>query len=88
MSTHSSILVWKIPCSEEPGGLQSVGLQRVGRDGVHTHSHTQISGSLPERQEAAGTHPGDTDTGNSHFGGVFSTTWILALASAILESSP
>ena len=32
MATHSSILAWKIPWTEEPGGLQSVGLQRVGQD--------------------------------------------------------
>ena len=30
--THSSILVWKIPQAEEPGRLQSMGLQRVGHD--------------------------------------------------------
>ena len=29
MATHSSTLVWKIPWIEEPGGLQSMGLQRV-----------------------------------------------------------
>ena len=28
-ATHSSILVWKIPSTEEPGGLQSKGLQRI-----------------------------------------------------------
>ena len=27
MATHSSILAWKIPCTEEPGGLQSTGSQ-------------------------------------------------------------
>ena len=32
MATHSSILVWKIPWMEEPGGLQSLGSQRVGQD--------------------------------------------------------
>ena len=32
MATHSSILVWKIPWTEEPGGLRSTGLQRVGHD--------------------------------------------------------
>ena len=32
MATPSSILAWRIPCTEEPGGLQSVGLQRVGHD--------------------------------------------------------
>ena len=30
--THSSILVWRIPWTEKPGGLQSMGSQRVGHD--------------------------------------------------------
>ena len=29
MATHSSILAWRIPWTEEPGGLQSTGLQRI-----------------------------------------------------------
>ena len=32
MATHSSILAWGIPWTEEPGGLQSIRLQRVGLD--------------------------------------------------------
>ena len=32
MATHFSILAWRIPWTEEPGGLQSMGLQRVGHD--------------------------------------------------------
>ena len=32
MATHSSILAWRIPWTGEAGGLQSVGLQRVGND--------------------------------------------------------
>ena len=32
MATHSSILVWVIPWTEEPSRLQSMGLQRVGHD--------------------------------------------------------
>ena len=32
MVTHSSILAWEIPRREEPGGLQSIGPQRVGHD--------------------------------------------------------
>ena len=32
MATHSSILVWRIPWTEEPGRLQSIGSQRVGQD--------------------------------------------------------
>ena len=32
MATHSSVLAWRIPWTEEPGGLQSMGLQRVRHD--------------------------------------------------------
>ena len=32
MTTHSSILAWRVPWTEEPGGLQSLELQRVGQD--------------------------------------------------------
>ena len=43
--THSSILVWRIPWTEDPGGLQSIGAQRVGHNWsdwvcIHTHTHT------------------------------------------------
>ena len=43
MATHSSILAWKIPWTEEPGGLQSLGLQRVRHDLV-TKQHQQFLG--------------------------------------------
>ena len=42
MVTHSSILAWRIPWTEEPGGLQSMGSQRVGHDRV---TNTFTSGS-------------------------------------------
>ena len=32
MATHTSILAWEIPWTKDPGGLQSMGLQRVGHD--------------------------------------------------------
>ena len=32
MATHSNILAWRIPWTEEPGGLQSMGLQSIGHD--------------------------------------------------------
>ena len=38
MATHSSILAWKIPWTEEPGGLRSMGSQRVGHDWANLHS--------------------------------------------------
>ena len=40
MAIYSSILAWKIPWTEEPGGLQSVGSQRVRLDWAHAHTHT------------------------------------------------
>ena len=43
METHSSILAWRIPWTEEPGGLQSRGSQRVGHDLVtNTHTHQLV----------------------------------------------
>ena len=32
MATHFRVLAWRVPCTEEPGGLQSIGSQRVGHD--------------------------------------------------------
>ena len=32
MATHSSIVAWRVPWTEEPGGLQFIGSQRVGHD--------------------------------------------------------
>ena len=41
MTTHSSILAWKIQWTEEPGGLQSTGSQRIRHDQAHTeHTYT------------------------------------------------
>ena len=45
MATHSSILAWEIPWAEEPGGLQLIGLHRVGHNGsdlAHTHDNVII----------------------------------------------
>ena len=44
MATHSSILTWRIPQTGEPGGLQSMGLQRVRPTErlTHTQTHTHI----------------------------------------------
>ena len=48
MATHSNILAWRIPWTDEPGGLQSIGLQRVGHKWVTKHirgfssSHVQM----------------------------------------------
>ena len=41
MATHSSILAWRIQGTKEAGGLQSMGLQRVGRDGATNTNFVQ-----------------------------------------------
>ena len=43
MATHSSILAWRIPWTEEPGGLQSMGLQRLGTTDVTACMHSLFS---------------------------------------------
>ena len=50
MATHSSILAWRIPWAEEPGKLQSMGLQRVGHDRATKHSSTYIIFLLKTRR--------------------------------------
>ena len=44
VATHPSLLAWSRPWIEEPGGLQSMGSQRVGHDQVtNTHTHIHLS---------------------------------------------
>ena len=43
MATHCSIPAWRIPCTEEPGRLQSMGLQRVGHDWVTNSTHSTVN---------------------------------------------
>ena len=45
MANHSSILAWRIPWTEEPSGLQSMGTERVGDSGV-TNKHTPSTEEL------------------------------------------
>ena len=44
MATHSSLLAWDFPWTEEPGGLQSMGSQRVGQDWSDL-AHASITGN-------------------------------------------
>ena len=64
MATHSSIHAWRIPRTEEPGGLQSVSLQRVGHDWVtkqeqlNTHrGAVSLCWILPSERAAAILRP-------------------------------
>ena len=61
MATHSSILTWKIPWTEEPGGLQFMGLLRVRHDWAHISSihgkpqpEEQCRDQVPEVDEQGG----------------------------------
>ena len=52
MATHSSILAWKIPWAEEPGGLQSMGLQKeFGHDLVNKQTKTHKNQSSQPKAE-------------------------------------
>ena len=41
-TSHSSILAWEIPWSEEPSRLQSMGSQRVGHERLNTYEYTRV----------------------------------------------
>ena len=56
MATHSSILTWRIPRTEEPGGLQSMGSQRVGHDWA-MNTFSLWPGFLPASPAAASPSP-------------------------------
>ena len=64
MATHSSILSWEIPLTEEPGGLQSMGLQRLS-DRACTHPRSNIRQSLPRGLVL--THSGLPDSNTLEF---------------------
>ena len=70
---HSSILAWEIPWTEEPGGLQSTGLQRVGHDLVTKQQQQQPLCQLACKlcYIVVGVH--------CLCGFVASPTWVLAL---------
>ena len=60
MATHSSILAWEIPWTEEPGGLQSLGSHRVGHDysDLAQHSALIIACYLPSPYQPSSICPG------------------------------
>ena len=58
MATHSSILAWRIPWTEEPGGLQSTRLQRVGHNRsnlAHTVEKCRQAGYSPQGHKESDT---------------------------------
>ena len=73
MATHSSILAWKIPWTEEPGGLQSTGLQRVGHDRAAEHARTSSCKMNPIIGELFVT--GFCFKGSSMYVAIFCSYW-------------
>ena len=60
MATHSSILVWEVPWTEEPGGLQPMGSQSQTRQSAQARWHWRGTPRFPARQAAgvwAPPHP-------------------------------
>ena len=71
MTAQSSILAWRIPWTEEPGGLQSMGSQRVGHDRVTEGGrgrHRGTDGQRPRggQTDKEGRNPADTNTTAPH----------------------
>ena len=89
MATHSSILAWRIPWTEEPGGLQSMGSQRVGHDWatsdvirrplilrvVDTASILEMEGMRPEELNKGGITNTNEETGCHKKDKEVSETW-------------
>ena len=50
MAIHSNILAWRIPWTEKPDGLQSVGSQRVRHNGV-TNTHSQTGHQVTQKMD-------------------------------------
>ena len=68
MATHSSILAWWIPWTEEPGGLQSMGSQRVGHNWATQHEE--------ERRDGGEGSTLRTQTENTWFGASLPIQWL------------
>ena len=71
MATHSSVLAWSIPWTEEPGGLRPMGSQRAGHncatDHTHAHTHTDKVNSQenPAREVSLSCLTGDGEAGGA-----------------------
>ena len=100
MATHSSILSWEIPWTEEPGDLQSIGLQRVGQDWsdlAHMHgvwvysvqfSRSVVSDSLQPHETQYAKPPCPSPTPRVHSDSRPSSRWCHpAISSSVIPFS-
>ena len=63
MATHSSILAWKIPWTQEPCGLQSMGLQRVEHSSVTEHTQIRATSHVPRQESVVKSkNPAEAET--------------------------
>ena len=62
IATHSSLLAWRIPYTEEPGGLQSIGSQALDMTEATEHTHTSVYMPILISQfvPLSSSHPGST----------------------------
>ena len=91
MASHSSTLAWKLPWTEEPGGLQSVGSWRARHDWVHFHFSLSCIGEgngNPLQCSCLET----PRVGGAWWAGIYgvaqSRTWLKRLSSSISSSPP
>ena len=69
MATHSSILAWRIPWTEEPGGLQSMGLQRVRHEDTTERLSTEFLWKLSSKESACSAADAGLTPGSGRFPG-------------------
>ena len=89
MTTHSSVLAWRIPWTEEPGGLQSMGSQRVR----HHRAHMPVSQGAPSSLLAGGSFWSAhlllaTLPASDGLPDVSSSSWLPAFSSLSVSSAP
>ena len=84
MATHSSILAWRIPWTEEPGGLQSTGSERVRHDWacIHKFGHRQRCLQEPGRKCKWAKHARCETVGSVGWGGLggWAHHWVAELS--------
>ena len=69
IATHFDILAWKIPWTEEPGGLQSMGLQRVRHEDTTERLSTEFLWKLSSKESACSAADAGLTPGSGRFPG-------------------
>ena len=89
MAIHSSVLAWRIPWTEEPGGLQFMGSQRVGHDGATERTHPALYLQLtPEVRLRTALPPLIINHPNPHLGSISKNSCNLLPLCGHIETLP